>query len=103
LFAQPRAGYSLIMKVKLNAVLVGGPFDGTHYDDPEAALVELESGGLIHRYIATKTTRQVDDEERMVFQFDGTVAPDGGLPGTEDPRIRLASPLADKMRQEEEG
>ncbi|WP_166382829.1 hypothetical protein [Catellatospora methionotrophica] len=50
---------------------------------------------------AALTTCPADAHETQVFdavpvyQFDGTVSPDGGMAGTENPRERLASPLAD--------
>lgn len=76
--------------------LRGGPFDGTSYSDVDAGLLELESDGLIHRYIATSTA----EGAVAVYQFDGTVSPDGGMAGTENPRERLASPLADEIAAE---
>jgi hypothetical protein len=85
-----------------NVVLTGGPFDDTRfdgYDEVGGPLIEIESDGLIHRYIPTEKTRTVDGQELPVFQFDGTVSPEGGMPGTEDPQKRLASPLADEMRE----
>jgi len=89
------------MSVK-NVVLLGGPFDNTRFDrfdELAGPLIEIESDGLIHRYIPTKKTRPVGGDELPVFQFDGTVSPDGGLPGTETPRDRLASPLADELNE----
>jgi hypothetical protein len=83
-----------------NVVLSGGPFDNTRfdqYDEADGALIEMEADGLIHRYIRTTATRAAEGRELPVFQFDGTVSPEGGLPGTENPRDRLASPLADEM------
>lgn len=84
-----------------NVILTGGPFDNTRfdrYDELDGPLIEIESDGLIHRYIPTEQTRSLDGEDLPLFQFDGTVSPDGGLPGTENPRDRLASPLADELR-----
>jgi hypothetical protein len=86
-----------------NVVLIGGPYDDTRfdeYDEDSGALLEVESDGLIHRYVRTTTTREVDGRELPVFQFDGSMAPDGGQPGTENPRERMASPLADEMDEE---
>lgn len=88
-----------------NVVLTGGPFDNTRfdqYDEDEGPLIEFESGGLVHRYIRTHQTRTVEGKELPVYQFDGTIAPDGGLPGTEDPQNRVASPLADELLRGEE-
>lgn len=95
-------GYAENMGIT-NVVLNGGPFDNTRfdeYDEADGPLIEVESEGLIHRYTRTTTTRAVDGEELPVFQFDGTVSPDGGLPGTENPRDRLASPLADELNED---
>lgn len=86
-----------------DVLLTGGPFDGSRLDGAEGALLELESDGLIHRYVATTATRRMDDDELPVYQFDGTIAPDGGMPGTENPVNRMASPLADEMRAEQTG
>lgn len=52
----------------------------------------MQQRRLIHRYVATTTTRSAGDEEALVYQFDGTIAPDRGMPGTEDPQNRVASP-----------
>ena len=85
-------------------ILRGGPFDGTRFDDVDNTsdgLVELESEGLVNRNIPTTQVQEVDGEELAVYQFDGTVAIDGGMPGAEDPRNRLASPLADELRGED--
>jgi hypothetical protein len=83
-----------------DVILRGGPYDNTRfdqYDEEDGPLIEIESEGLIHRYTRTNTRRQNEGRELPVFQFDGTVSPDGGMAGTENPRNRLASPLADQM------
>jgi len=64
----------------------------------EEPLLEVAADGLIHRYIITNTRHSAEGRELPVYQFDGTVSPDGGLPGAENPQNRLASPLADEMR-----
>jgi hypothetical protein len=84
-------------------LLRGGPFNGTRLSSEEGisgALVELESDGLINRYIPTTHIEEVDGEHVVVYQFDGVVAIDGGAPGTEDPQQRMASPLADELRED---
>jgi hypothetical protein len=43
-----------------NAIFVGGPRDGTLFTSDDAALVELEIGGMIHRYIRTTRHRERD-------------------------------------------
>lgn len=91
------------MNIK-NVVLTGGPFDNTRfdqYDEDEGPLIEFESGGLVHRYTRTHQTRTVEGKDLPVYQFDGTLAPDGGLPGTENPQNRMGSPLADELREED--
>lgn len=97
-FAPPLPGYASRMNTSRDVLLTGGPFDGDRYDAADSALIELESDNLIHRYIATTRTQDADGKKLPVYQFDGTVAPDGGLPGTENPADRLASPLADELR-----
>jgi hypothetical protein len=85
------------MTAASEAFLSGGPLDGrTHMVD--GPLLEISADGLIYRYV--KTTRQRDD--RAVFQYDGTISPDGGLPGAGAgaPQDRIASPLANQSRQE---
>ncbi|MEV4417673.1 hypothetical protein [Catellatospora sp. NPDC049609] len=83
-----------------DVVLSDGPFDGSRLDGAEGPLLEMEADGLIHRYVATTATRRVDDDELPVYQFDGTISPDGGMAGTENPENRIASPLADELRAE---
>lgn len=79
-------------------LLKGGPLDGARCDAPaeHGGLVEIAGDGLIHRYIPSSATD--DGSDLPVYQFDGTVYPDGGQPGAENPQARLASPLADEMR-----
>jgi hypothetical protein len=79
--------------------LVGGPLDKSLVDAVEGPLLEVAADGLIHRYIMTTTRHSAEGREVPVYQFDGTVSPDGGMPGAEDPQKRLASPLADEMRE----
>ncbi|WP_144126563.1 hypothetical protein [Catellatospora sichuanensis] len=83
-----------------DVVLASGPFDGSRLDGVEGPLLEMEADGLIHRYVATTTTRRVAEDELTVYQFDGTISPDGGMAGVENPENRVASPLADELRAE---
>jgi hypothetical protein len=85
-----------------DVILTGGPFDGSRIDGAEGPLLEMESEGLIHRYVATTTSRRLADEDFPVFQFDGSIAPDGGMPGTENPENRIGSPLAEELRAEQQ-
>jgi hypothetical protein len=62
-----------------NAILVGGPRDQTRFAAEDAALVELEIDGLVHRYIRTTQSR----DGLTVFTYDGVVVPGGAPPGVE--------------------
>lgn len=62
-----------------NAILVGGPRDRTRFVAEDAALVELEIDGLVHRYIRTTQSR----DGLTLFAYDGAVDPGGALPGVE--------------------
>jgi hypothetical protein len=77
------------------AILIGGPRDGTSFHPEDAALVELEIDGLIHRYIRTGAQREHDGQSLTVYNYDGVVAPQGGQSGVENAQQRVASPLAD--------
>jgi len=79
-----------------DAVLVGGPRDGDIFDAEDAALVELEIDGMVHRYIRTTKRRTMPEGERRVFAYDGVVDPTGAKDGAEHARNRRASPLADE-------
>jgi hypothetical protein len=63
----------------MDAILVGGPRDGTFFDPEEAPLVELEIDGVRHRYIVTKQERH----GHQVYTYDGAIDPDGAEPGAE--------------------
>ncbi|MCW6006425.1 hypothetical protein K1W54_17855 [Micromonospora sp. CPCC 205371] len=55
----------------MDAILVGGPRDGTFFDPEDAAIVELDIDGVRHRYVLT-------DQERhghQLYAYDGTVTP----------------------------
>lgn len=41
----------------MDAILVGGPRDGTFFDPEDAAVVELEINGVLHRYVLTDQKR----------------------------------------------
>ncbi|GII25800.1 hypothetical protein [Planosporangium mesophilum] len=62
-----------------DAIFVGGPRDGTPFHSDEAALVELEIGGMIHRYIRTTAHRG----SHLVYNYDGEVDPTGAQSGAE--------------------
>ena len=72
------------------AVLQGGPRDGTTFQAEGAGLIELEIDGMVHRYVPT--TKNADG--RAVYTYDGMVDPDGAQDGVEHAKDRLASPLA---------
>lgn len=60
-----------------DAVFVGGPCGGETFAAGDAALVEVEIGGLVHRYLVTTATR--DGDSHRVYNYDGEIrgAPDG--------------------------
>jgi hypothetical protein len=66
-----------------DAVLVGGPRDQTPYPASDAALVELEIDGLIHRYIRTTQERDHGGRSVAVYAYDGEVDPNGAQSGVE--------------------
>jgi hypothetical protein len=66
-----------------NAIFVGGPRDGTLFTSDDAALVELEIGGMIHRYIRTTRHRERDGRSYLVYNYDGEVDPTGARSGAE--------------------
>jgi hypothetical protein len=80
--------------------MVGGPRDGTSFHADDAALVELEIDGLIHRYIRTSAQRDRDGQTLTVYNYDGAVAPHGSQSGVEDAQRRVSSPLADAPETE---
>lgn len=77
--------------VKNDAILVGGPHDGSRYVAEDAGLVELEIEGLIHRYIHTSQHREVDGAELRVYNYDGEVSPQGAQSGVENAQDRAMS------------
>jgi hypothetical protein len=79
-----------------DAILIGGPRDGTSFAAEQAGLIELEIDGMVHRYIPSRQRRQTPDGERQVYAYDGMVDPGGALDGAEHARNRQASPLADE-------
>jgi hypothetical protein len=66
-----------------DAVLVGGPRDGTRFASEDAALVELEIGGMVHRYIRTTAERERDGRSYLVYNYDGVIDPTGARSGVE--------------------
>lgn len=58
-----------------DAILVGGPRDGTLFTATDAAVVQLEIDGLSQRYL--RTTRKQDHHGRalLVFVYDGAAPP----------------------------
>lgn len=66
-----------------DALLVGGPRDQTPFAAEQAALVELEIDGLVHRYIRTTKERDWQERRVTVYNYDGVVDPDGAMPGVE--------------------
>src|SRR5256886_13675433 len=60
---------------EMDAILVGGPRDGTPFHASSAGLLTLEVDGLVQRYIQTTATREVDGRELLVYNYDGEVRP----------------------------
>ncbi len=58
-----------------DAILIGGPRDQSVFRSEEAAVVTLEVGGLVHRYIRTTATRRAGSGELLVYNYDGEVRP----------------------------
>ena len=85
------------MTTSKDALLIGGPRNDTLVTAGETALVELEIDGLIHRWIRTTEQRDRDGSAVTVYNYDGAVAPEGGEPGAESSKERVASPLAAGM------
>jgi len=82
------------MTTTKDALLIGGPRNGTLATGGGAALVELEIDGLIHRYIRTTEERDHDGATMAVYNYDGAVSPEGGQSGAESGPDRVASPAA---------
>ncbi|MGI5215823.1 hypothetical protein [Plantactinospora sp. CA-290183] len=82
------------MTTRDDAILVGGPRDGTSVPAGDAGLIELKIEGLIHRYIRTTKQREHDGAELAVYNYDGEVRPTGGESGSESGPDRVASPMA---------
>ncbi len=60
---------------EVDAILIGGPRDGTPFHASSAGLVTLEVDGLVQRYIQTTATREVNGRELLVYNYDGEVRP----------------------------
>ncbi|MEV4537496.1 hypothetical protein AB0J82_27335 [Asanoa sp. NPDC049518] len=73
-----------------DALLQGGPRDGTEFNAEGAGLIELEIDGMMHRYIPTMRR----EGDKTVFTYDGVVDPTGAQDGVESAKDRLASPTA---------
>ena len=63
-----------------DAVLLGGPRNGTLFTAEDAAVVELEIDGLIQRYLRTSRYQDHDGQSVVIFVYDGTADPAGGQP-----------------------
>jgi hypothetical protein len=63
----------------MDAILIGGPHDGTLFDPEAAPLVEFDVEGLRHRYIVTGQRHG----QLTVYNYDGVVDPHGAEPGAE--------------------
>ncbi|MFI6763141.1 hypothetical protein ACIBF5_28825 [Micromonospora sp. NPDC050417] len=54
-----------------DALLVGGPRDGTLFAAEDASSVELEIDGLVQRYLRTDQEQQQQGATVVVFAYDG--------------------------------
>ncbi|NJC73558.1 hypothetical protein HC031_28095 [Planosporangium thailandense] len=66
-----------------DAIFVGGPRDGELFDSNDTGLIQLEIGGLVHRYIRTTAHRDRDGRSYLVYNYDGEVDPRGAQSGAE--------------------
>jgi hypothetical protein len=67
-----------------DAIFVGGPNDGAAFTSDDAAVVEVPSDGLVHRYI--RTTQHRNGSGQVVYNYDGVIDPSGSTPGVETDR-----------------
>jgi hypothetical protein len=84
------------MTASSEVVLVGGPRDGDIVEAGRPGLVEIEVGGMVHRYIPTRQTRPVGDADLPAYNYDGMVNPAGAEDGVENAESRMASPRAEE-------
>lgn len=54
-----------------DALLVGGPRDGTLFTAEDASSVELEIDGLVQRYLRTDREQESQGGRMVVFAYDG--------------------------------
>ncbi|GAB2954395.1 hypothetical protein GCM10027280_48490 [Micromonospora polyrhachis] len=66
-----------------DALLLGGPRDGTLFTAEDAAIVQLEIDGLIQRYLRTSRHEQHDGQPLVVFVYDGASGAGGAGSGLE--------------------
>ncbi|HEX5541426.1 MAG TPA: hypothetical protein VFX60_07665 [Micromonospora sp.] len=58
-----------------DAILLGGPRDGTLFTAGETGVVELEIGGLMQRYLRTRSRQEHNGRSVTVFVYDGAASP----------------------------
>lgn len=63
-----------------DAILLGGPRDGTLFTAGDTAIVELEMDGLIQRYLRTRNRQDHHGRPVRVFVYDGAGSPTGAEP-----------------------
>jgi hypothetical protein len=66
-----------------DAIFIGGPRDETLFAAGDAALIEVEIDGLVHRYIRTTAHRERDGRQVLVYNYDGELDPTGAQSGAE--------------------
>jgi hypothetical protein len=69
-----------------DALLLGGPRDGTLFTADDAAVVQLEIDGLIQRYLRTTSQQDHRGQSVMLYVYDGAAPPDDGPPPVADIR-----------------
>jgi hypothetical protein len=85
---------------RYDAILVGGPRDGALLHSADAAVVELEIDGFIHRYVVTTTQRESDGGSYTVYNYDGEIDPTGAEPGVETPDGGHHTPIREEHTQD---
>ncbi|MBO4208262.1 hypothetical protein [Micromonospora echinofusca] len=64
-----------------DALLLGGPRDGTLFVAEDAAVVQLELAGLMQRYLRTTGYQEHHGRSLRVYVYDGAGDPAGSGPG----------------------
>jgi len=76
-----------------DAILVGGPRDGSLLRSEGTAVAEVEIDRLLHRYHITTKQREHDGARLTVYTYDGVIDPSGAQPGVETPETGAHAPI----------